>query len=112
MIRKWQTFFKWLVVILIIGTFANQVVIAAEGGDYGGNAGVGFEGVYVFQSSTEEEIEQPPVEQKPNLPQTGAKQEGLISMLMALVLLLVGLTIHKSRDKQGLSKATCIENNY
>ncbi|MGO2266998.1 LPXTG cell wall anchor domain-containing protein [Vagococcus salmoninarum] len=109
MIRKGQTFFKWLVVILIIGTFANQVAMATDdGGEYGGNAGVGFEGVYVFQSSSEEEIEQPPVEQKPNLPQTGAKQEGLMSMLMALGLLLVGLTIHKFKDKQRLSKSTCI----
>lgn len=109
MIHKRRTFFKWLVGIIIIVTVANQAVIAADdGGEYGGNAGVGFEGVYVFQSSSEEEIEQPPVEQKPNLPQTGAKQEGLMGTLMALSLLLVGLRINKFRDQQELSRPTSV----
>lgn len=109
MIHKRRTFFKWLVGIIIIGTFASQAVIATDhGGEYGGNAGVGFEGVYVFQSSTEEEIEQPPVEQKPNLPQTGAKQEGLLGTLIALSLLLVGLRINKFRDQQELSRPTSV----
>lgn len=89
----------------MIGVFAKPVVQGAEqGSEYEGNAGVGFEGVYVFQSSTEEDQTSPPVEPKPTLPQTGTKEERLSNLLIVGGLLFAGLAINQLKEGQGLNK--------